>query len=90
LAYEYRGSLSLSLELSRVNPIPSFLYDLFYPEGLPVKILKVLLLSSILATRFAHHNLLGLITQLYLMNGTNYEVPHGEPFPLSILILLTP
>ena len=43
-----------------------------FPVGLPVKILKALLPSSIRATRPAHLNLLDLIT---LVNSTNYEVP---------------
>ena len=46
-----------------------------FPEGLPVKILKALLLSSILATCPVHLNLLDLIT----LNGTNYEVPRIDP-----------
>ena len=44
-----------------------------FPVGLPVKILKELLPSSILATCPAHLNLLDL-------NGTNYEVPHCGAF----------
>ena len=43
-----------------------------FPVGLPVKILKVLLLSSILATCPAHHNLLDLITLTIL--GERYKL----------------
>ena len=48
------------------------------PVGLPVNILKALLLSSILATCPAHLNLLDLITLIIL--GTTYEVPHCGAF----------
>ena len=51
-----------------------------FPVGLPVKILKALLPSSILATCRAHLNLLDLITLTILGNGTNYEVPHCGAF----------
>ena len=47
-----------------------------FPVGLPVKILKALLPSSILATCPAHLNRLDLIT----LNSTNYEVPHFGAF----------
>ena len=46
------------------------------PVGLPVKILKALLPSSILAACPAHLNLLDLIT----LNGKHYEVPHSGAF----------
>ena len=43
--------------------------------------LKVLLASSILATRPVHINILDLITLLGIsVNSTNYEVPHDGAF----------
>ena len=75
-----RVILSLHLRLS----LPKGLY----PVGLPVKILKELLPSSILAKCPSHLNLLDLITLSMLGNGTIYEIPHCEPSPLPILIPL--
>ena len=43
-----------------------------FPPGVPVKILKALLPSSILTTWPAHLNLLDLITLTILGSGTNY------------------
>ena len=46
--------------------------------GVPVRILKALLPSSILAKCPAHLNLLDLISLTILDEHTNYEVPHYE------------
>ena len=46
----------------------------------PVKILKALLPSSILATCPTHLNLLDLISLTIFAERTNYEVPHCEVF----------
>ena len=51
-----------------------------FPVGLPVKMLKAHLPSSILATCPAHMNLLDLITLTILGESTNYEVPHCGAF----------
>ena len=51
-----------------------------FPVGVPVKILKALLNSSILATCPAHLNFLDLITLTILGEGTHYEVPHCGAF----------
>jgi hypothetical protein len=56
--------------------ILSFLLRLGLPVGLLVKILKVLLRSSILARWPAHLNLLDLITLTILGGRTHYEVPN--------------
>ena len=53
--------------------------DLF-PVDFPVKIVKALLSSSILATWPAHLSLLDIIILTILVNGTNYEVPHCGAF----------
>ena len=73
--------------LSRINPIPhidTYLFKIhsnivlpstpkgLFPVGLPVKILKALLPSSILATCPAHLNLLDLITLTIL--GERYKL----------------
>ena len=53
-----------------------------FPVGVPVKVLKALLPSSILATWHAHLNHLDL-PWLYYVNGTNYEVSHRGAFSTS-------
>jgi hypothetical protein len=54
--------------------------------GVPVKILKAVPTSSILATRSTLLNLLDLITMTILHEWYRYEVPHCEAFPLPICI----
>ena len=78
--------------MSRINPIPrigTYLFKFYsnivlpeglFPVGLPVKILKALLPTSILATCPAHLNLLDLVTLTMLGERTNYEVPHCGTF----------
>ena len=59
----------------------------------PVKILKALLPSSILATCPAQHNLLDWIIWLLEVNGTNYEDPHLLKWSFlqsTLSFLLTP
>ena len=55
-----------------LTSMPRSSYIYLFPVGLPVKILKSLLPSSILPKWPVHLNLLDIIT----LNGTNYEVLH--------------
>ena len=66
------GSMPHSQGLSN-NPYPELNQPKgLFPVGLPVKILKALLPSSILATCLAHLNLLDLITLTIL--GERYKL----------------
>ena len=51
-----------------------------FPVGLPIKILKALLPSFILAKWPAHFNILDLIPLTILGERTNYEVPQCGAF----------
>ena len=84
----HEGSLIIPI-LSRINPIPRIDTYLFkvhsnivlpkglFPVGLPVKILKALLSSSILATCPAHLNLLDLITKYEVLHCGAFSNPHS-------------
>ena len=57
--------------------------------GLPVKIWKALLLSSILATCPALHDLLDLITLTILGKRYKFEVPHCGAFSIYLSKMFT-
>ena len=93
--------------LSRINPITridTYFFKIhsnivlpkgFFPAGVPVKILKALLLSSILATCPVHLNLIDLITlttlgERYRLRSSYCEAfstPHSHPFSAQIFAL---
>ena len=86
ICHVHKGSQIIPILIKPVPWIDTYFFKIYFniiPVGLPVKIWKTILSSSTQATCPTNLDIL----DLNVLNATNYEIPHCEPFRISLLKL---